>query len=343
MNDLWTALWPELMPVLFGAQSRLAVWLPLAGFLAWLGLVRLCRVHSAKVRFWSLLAVLWLAPLVFITVLLGFLLLPAVAPTLSASERGLWFASRLATIPTNQTPPLDAWQQFLLLWPYFVIPLGMVCALMLGVLEYLVASIRLWLLPKRRQGQVFVLLGREDLQAFTFGLLRPQVYLSQALWQGPYQVHRAAVLAHELAHAARRDPLLLFWARAIRRSTLYLPFGGRLFNDLYLEAERACDEAGARAVGHKRYAQALLAFATAAHKTNKPLHLPTTLAFGWPELTLLFTLMPLLQLLGARLQAGFIARRLETLLLGTAKGQQLVLFWLGFGLLYGLILALSLS
>jgi Zn-dependent protease with chaperone function len=335
----------DFLGMVFGAQARLAVWFPLAGFLAWSGLVRLSGVRSPRVRFWSLVAVMLLAPLVFIAVIGAFVMMHDEGdPAVSA-----WFSAHLSSRPPVGPAHIERWRQWLYLWPYLVIPVGMICALVLGTLEYAFTALRLWRLPKRREGCVFVL-ERTGLNAFTFGLVRPCVYVSRAVWEGP---HREAVLAHEFAHAARRDPLTLFWARAIRRSTLYLPLGGRLFNELHLEAERACDEAGARAVGVRRYAEALLAFAGSgpprprgwrgrSHpRGSRPMGAPGALAFGLPELTLLVTLVPVLQVLGARLRGGLIARRLEALLVRVESRERLVLFWVGFVLVYGLILRLT--
>lgn len=320
----------DVMAILTGPQTRLAVWLPVAGVLTWACLIRWCQVRCARTRFWSLLAVVLLAPMVFVVVIGGFLLLRDDG----GSAARTWLTNHaIGQLPRGE--PVSVWHLRLLLWPYLVIPLGMLGALSLGALEYLVTSLRIGRLRKRREGRVMVL-KCPGLHAFTFGLVRPQVFVSEAVWVG---AHREAVLAHEFAHVARFDPLLFFWVRAIRRSTLYLPLGGWLFDRVSLEAERACDQAGVRAVGVKRYAAALLAFAEDAGPVRwRSSAGPGALAFGLPEATWLLLLVPVLQVWGARLRTGLIVRRLEALLQPESP-ERLVLFWVGFVVVYGLILS----
>lgn len=316
---------------LFGAQARLAVWWPLVAYLAWAGLVHVCGVRSPRARFWSLLALFGLLPLVFLVPILTAMIHPDAQ-----------VGSRLVSIPdsfhgSNQQE--RGWyNQIPFIWPFLVIPLGMVCALTLGILEYIVAAVRLWFTPKCYVNGVFVL-ETPGLVAFTFGLVRPRVFVSRAVWNGP---HRQAVLAHERAHVRRRDPLVFFWVRAIRRSTLYLPFGGRLYRTLHLEAERACDEAGVRAVGVKAYATALLDFADATTRGTRALGaIPTALSFGVPEWVGVLALLPVLQLVATRLPGGWIAGRVRLLVTKSTGRERLGLFWLGFVVVYAVILRLT--
>lgn len=239
----------------FGAQWRLGLWLPLAGYAAWLLLVRVWGVRSPRVRFWSLLAVVLLVPLVYAPPLLA--VLPHVMGWESAviPDEDL---ARLVSRPESAPTPVGAWA-VVFHWPLLFIGVGVHCALFVGFAEYLWAALRIALLPKRREGKVWVI-DVPNLSAFTFGIVSPKVYVTREVWEGP---HREAVVAHELVHARRRDPLLLFVARGIRRSTLYLPFSGRMFDELCREAERDCDVVGVQTAGRKRYAQALLDFAEA--------------------------------------------------------------------------------
>lgn len=315
MNALW---------LLWGAQYRLALWWPLIAYLVWTLLVRACRVRSARARFASLLLVTLLPPLVFVAPL---------SELLRGNLQGVELARRLVALPPDpqqlQADPLLWW---LTLWPFLLIPAGMVGAVLLGALEYLVAALRLAFIPRRHEAGVIVL-DTAGLGAFTFGLLRPQVYLTRAVWEGP---HRAAVLAHELAHARRRDGLWLFLARGIRRSTLYLPLGGRVYAALHLEAERACDEAGVAAVGQRAYARALLDFAG-----QRGPAVPTAPAFGEPWVLASLLSLPLVQHLATRLPGGWIARRVEALLDVAVGREQLAAFWAAFALMYLGILALT--
>lgn len=95
--------------------------------------------------------------------------------------------------------------------------------------------------------------------AFTTGILRPQVCLSDGLLKTLPPEHLAAVLAHEKAHQHRRDGLRLLLAEAF---TLILPpqFRAQLRADLIQTTERACDEGAALHVGDALVvAEALLA------------------------------------------------------------------------------------
>ena len=225
----------EAFTAAFGSQARLAVWLPLLGYLAWLVLSRRFGVTSPRARFLGLLALTLLPALVFIW------------PFATTLGRGALMnqsdVSRFFDLPQRFANGRATWWISLVyLWPYFIIPLGMLGAVLTGAVEYLWARVRLLLLRKSRRPGVTIL-EAPGLGAFTFGLLRPRVFISRAAWDGP---HRDAILAHERAHARCFDPLWLFIARGIRRSTLYLPFGAAIYQDLLLESERACDAAGAR-------------------------------------------------------------------------------------------------
>lgn len=202
----------------FGAQWRLAFWLPLAGYAAWLVLAEACGVRSPRTRFWSLLAVVLLIPIVFLPPTL------AVLPHVMGWESSVIpreDLARLVSMPESAPTAVGLWA-VVFSWPLLFIGVAFHCALFVGVVEHLWAWWRILSLPKHREGEVRVLdvPGRS---AFTYGLLFPRVYVSREVWNGPY---REPVVAHERTHERRRDPLLLFVARGIRRSTLYLPFGG---------------------------------------------------------------------------------------------------------------------
>ncbi len=95
--------------------------------------------------------------------------------------------------------------------------------------------------------------------AFTTGVLRPLICLSDGLLNTLPQEHLAVVLAHEKAHQHRRDGLRLLLAEAL---TLILPpqFRGQLLGDLIQTTERACDEGAVLHVGDTLVvAEALLA------------------------------------------------------------------------------------
>lgn len=88
----------------------------------------------------------------------------------------------------------------------------------------------------------------DGLIACCVGLLRPQVLVSRGLLSALPAAEVEAVLAHERAHAGRRDNLRGFLAHA---ATLAWPKGRRqlLRSDLAADAEQACDVQAAATVG----------------------------------------------------------------------------------------------
>ena len=99
----------------------------------------------------------------------------------------------------------------------------------------------------------------ERLFSITTGAWRPRIWISDRLWRALSPEQLAVVLAHERAHARRRDPL-----RRAAIAVLSLPLGAatrvRLLRSWTLASEQACDEEAARAVGDRvRVAEAVLA------------------------------------------------------------------------------------
>jgi Zn-dependent protease with chaperone function len=98
-----------------------------------------------------------------------------------------------------------------------------------------------WLDPRR----VRVAAGLPN-PAFTAGWASPVVYVARELaHQLPFG-ELVAVLAHERAHAERRDPLRLSAVRFLARTLFWLPALSRLADDLADEAEVLADDAAAR-------------------------------------------------------------------------------------------------
>jgi Zn-dependent protease with chaperone function len=97
--------------------------------------------------------------------------------------------------------------------------------------------------------------------AFCIGMRRPRVYVSRAALELLADDELDAVLAHEVHHARRRDPLRLLVARALADGLFFLPLVRRLAERYAALAELAADEAAAAARGGRRaLASALLAF-----------------------------------------------------------------------------------
>lgn len=82
--------------------------------------------------------------------------------------------------------------------------------------------------------------------AFTAGWLRPRVYAAESLAERLSAEELAAVLAHEGAHAARRDPLRLSALRFLVLTLFWLPALRGLADDVADEAEVRADDRAAR-------------------------------------------------------------------------------------------------
>lgn len=95
--------------------------------------------------------------------------------------------------------------------------------------------------------------------AFCAGLLRPAVVVSSSLVTSLSPPALAAVLAHEAAHARRRDPLRQILAYAVARGLWMAPAARRGADHLRLRLEVAADRAAARYAGRRALAEALLA------------------------------------------------------------------------------------
>jgi beta-lactamase regulating signal transducer with metallopeptidase domain len=100
------------------------------------------------------------------------------------------------------------------------------------------------------------------------GVFRPRIILPTAWTEWPDAKLRA-VLAHEIAHIRRRDPLVRLLARVNRCLFWFHPLAWWLERTLAATAEHACDDAGVRAIGEgRRYAEVLLDMADAARQSG---------------------------------------------------------------------------
>ncbi len=86
------------------------------------------------------------------------------------------------------------------------------------------------------------LLGTDAPVAVTGGLRRPTIVLSRWLVEQLDDRELDAVLGHELAHLARRDPLTHWLGRLLRDATVYLPSGWYARRVLESDAELRADE-----------------------------------------------------------------------------------------------------
>lgn len=81
--------------------------------------------------------------------------------------------------------------------------------------------------------------------AFTVGGLRPRIYVARALAARLAPPELAAVVAHEGAHVARRDPLRLSVLRFFAYTLFWIPTLKRLAEDMADEAEVQADDVAA--------------------------------------------------------------------------------------------------
>jgi beta-lactamase regulating signal transducer with metallopeptidase domain len=81
--------------------------------------------------------------------------------------------------------------------------------------------------------------------AFTIGVVRPRIYLAGQLPQVLTLDELTSVIAHEGAHAMRRDPLRLAVLRFLGDTLFYIPALRRLAEDMADDAEIAADDLAA--------------------------------------------------------------------------------------------------
>jgi Zn-dependent protease with chaperone function len=116
---------------------------------------------------------------------------------------------------------------------------------------------------------------------FTLGWLQPRVYVADSLEEQLPAAELAAILAHERAHARRRDNLLGGFLNTFY-TLLPIPGAHLLVRDWRRAAERACDADAASAVGSRLVvAQALVR--AAALLVHTPRTLPGAARFTGDE------------------------------------------------------------
>ena len=100
------------------------------------------------------------------------------------------------------------------------------------------------------------------------GWIKPAIMLPMD-WRRWTDVDLRAVLSHELAHLARRDPLVAALAHTNACIFWFHPLSWWLKQHLAMLAERACDDTGVREVGDRQaYAETLIRMAARARRSG---------------------------------------------------------------------------
>jgi hypothetical protein len=103
----------------------------------------------------------------------------------------------------------------------------------------------------------------------TVGVIAPVIVLPSG-WRAWPEDFRRAVLAHEMAHIRRRDPLVSFLAHLNRCVFWFHPLAWWLERKLAATAEDACDDAGVREIGTpRRYAEVLIEIADTIRRRGR--------------------------------------------------------------------------
>jgi beta-lactamase class D/beta-lactamase regulating signal transducer with metallopeptidase domain len=111
-------------------------------------------------------------------------------------------------------------------------------------------------------GPIPLLLSDEISAAVVVGFLRPAIVMGPALFADVQA--RDQVLAHERAHARRRDPLLGLLERVVAALYWFHPLVHVCVRAIARAREESCDDAAVAAGDHTRYARTLLALASSA-------------------------------------------------------------------------------
>ncbi len=140
---------------------------------------------------------------------------------------------------------------------------------------------------RRRLGALPVRIRESDRIAVpvTVGLFRPTVVLPLG-WERWPEATLRAVVAHERAHVARRDPLVAGLASLNRCLFWFHPLAWWLWRTLALTAEQACDEAAVRTVGAPQdYVEVLRSMAAAVRARGGRFSWEGVGMLGGPSLT----------------------------------------------------------
>lgn len=101
-------------------------------------------------------------------------------------------------------------------------------------------------LPLSRHSDIIVIKDDKLKTAFTYGLLRPDIYISAGLINSLDNSELKAVYLHELHHKNRKDPLRFFILSIVRDTFFYMPVKGFVERMIHTRIEAEADDAAVR-------------------------------------------------------------------------------------------------
>ena len=113
-----------------------------------------------------------------------------------------------------------------------------------------------------------VFTAEDEPYAFSLGFLRPVIVVSSGLVRTLTTVELEAVLLHEAAHAANRDPLKIFLARTLAKAFFYIPIVKGIRDRYLLRLEISADRLAVNVLKVQPLASALAKLLQAPTEKN---------------------------------------------------------------------------
>ncbi|MGD6892194.1 M56 family metallopeptidase [Bacillus mobilis] len=107
------------------------------------------------------------------------------------------------------------------------------------------------LIPFIRKGKQIYILPTAEVAAFTIGLFRPKVVMSEGMLQTFSDEEMDAIIFHEEYHQTNRDPLKLFCFTLLAEGMVYIPILKGLLQRYHVYQELAADKYAMRKMKSK--------------------------------------------------------------------------------------------
>ena len=108
--------------------------------------------------------------------------------------------------------------------------------------QFLILKITKVLIPFVRKGKQIYILPTAEVAAFTIGLFRPKVVVSEGMLQTFSDEEMDAIIFHEEYHQNNRDPLKLFCFTLLAEGMMYIPILKGLLQRYHTYQELAADK-----------------------------------------------------------------------------------------------------